>query len=122
MADTKRCEQVCDTSVFLRMPQHAWDVLSATLDRDSFSIAFDPALRMEIREAMEQVEEVAPQKAEENLRAVFDILYLDLEAEGEFYNPDKVWDADTLDAIEEIVRPHFEHLLRKQEDQDAKNL
>jgi len=121
MANTTDCGQRSDTSILLCLPRQAWEVLSATLDRDSFSIAFDPALRTEIREALEQVEEVAPMQAQEALRAIFDILYLVREAEGAFYNPDKVWDADTLDAVAEIVRPHFEHFLRKQEEKDAKD-
>ena len=37
-----------------------------------------------------------------------DILFLDLTTEGDVFNPDKSWDADTLDAIAEIIRIHFD--------------
>lgn len=41
-----------------------------------------------------------PSKAEQTLQQIYDILYLDMNATGDFYNPDKEWEgADTLDAI-----------------------
>ena len=41
------------------------------------------------------------------LRHIYDILYLDLNKDGDFYNEEKTWDADTTDAIAEVVRPFF---------------
>jgi len=49
--------------------------------------------------------------AHQTLRRIFDILHLDAGPKGDFYNPEKNWDADTLDAIAEIVRPTFSNLL-----------
>jgi hypothetical protein len=37
------------------------------------------------------------------IRQIHDLLYLDLRGEQEFYNPDKVRDADTLVRIAEVV-------------------
>lgn len=45
--------------VTVRLPQDAWDKLKETLELDSESSAFDPELRKEIREALDQVEHVA---------------------------------------------------------------
>ena len=44
--------------VTLRLPQEAWEKLRETLELDSKSSAFDPELRKEIREALDQVEHV----------------------------------------------------------------
>jgi len=41
------------------------------------------------------------------LRRIYDVLYLDLNRNREFYNEEKAWDADTITAIAEIVRPFF---------------
>ena len=41
-----------------------------------------------------------PCRAERTLQAIYEILYLD---EGDQYNPDKEWDADTLDAIADAL-------------------
>jgi hypothetical protein len=38
------------------------------------------------------------------------LLYLDLNKNREFYNAEKTWDADTLTAIADIVRPLFPKL------------
>ena len=45
--------------VMVRLPQEAWDKLRETLELDAKSSAFDPELRKEIREALDQVEHVA---------------------------------------------------------------
>jgi hypothetical protein len=45
--------------VIVRLPQEAWEKLRETLELDSKSSAFDPELRKEIREALDQVEHVA---------------------------------------------------------------
>jgi len=37
------------------------------------------------------------------IRRIHDLLYLDMQGGREFYTPDKSWDADTLDAIAEVV-------------------
>lgn len=43
-------------------------------------------------------------KAEQAMQRIYDILHLDMDAEGEFYNADKEWEgADTLDMIAEAV-------------------
>ena len=44
------------------------------------------------------------------LRHIYDLLYLDLNKNREFYNAEKAWDADTLTAIADIVRPLFPKL------------
>ena len=41
------------------------------------------------------------------VRQIHDLLYLDLRGEQEFYNPDKVWDADTLAHIAEVVAKYI---------------
>jgi hypothetical protein len=41
------------------------------------------------------------------LRRIYDVLYLDLKKNREFYNEEKAWDADTTSAIADIVRPFF---------------
>jgi len=46
-----------------------------------------------------------PNAARELLSRIFDILYLDMGPEGDFYNRDKTWSPDTLDQIAEVVRP-----------------
>ena len=45
--------------VVIRLPQDAWDKLTETLELDANSSAFDPELRKEIGEALDQVEYVA---------------------------------------------------------------
>lgn len=52
------------------------------------------------------------------LRRIHDILYLDMDGKREFYNPDKSWDADTLSAIADIVRPLFPLTPWKHEDEE----
>ncbi len=44
--------------VSIRLPQDAWEKLTETLALDAKSSAFDPELRKEIREALDQVEHV----------------------------------------------------------------
>jgi hypothetical protein len=41
------------------------------------------------------------------LRQIHDLLYLDPTGGRPFYNPDKQWDAETLDAIAGIVARHI---------------
>ena len=134
----------------IRLPREAWQKLRETLELDARSSAFDPELRKEIREALDQVEHVtdspslvqaaqdvlewaaqmggweapcweglrravreaaaqseSPDSAESALRHIYDLLYLDIGPTGDFYNPDKVWDPDTLDAIAQVVRERF---------------
>ena len=44
--------------VTIRLSQDAWEKLRETLELDAKSSAFDPELRKEIREALDQVEYV----------------------------------------------------------------
>lgn len=41
------------------------------------------------------------------IRRIHDLLYLDIEGRREFHNPDKSWDADTLEAIAAVVAEHI---------------
>ena len=66
--------------------------------------------------------EIAPHKAKEALQAVFDLLYLDMGPQGDFYNPDKAWDSDVIDAVAEVVRPFFNHLLQNKKECDDQAL
>ena len=52
----------------------------------------------------------AESESQRALRHVFDLLYLDVGPKGEFLKPSKTWDADTLDAIADVVRPLFPQL------------
>ena len=58
-------------------------------------------------EIVEQGDLKAQVNAQEALRRIHDALYLDLNEQGQFYNPDKSWSPDTLDAIVEVVRSFF---------------
>ena len=58
-------------------------------------------------EIVEQGDLQAQINAQQALRLIHDALYMDLNEQGQFYNPDKSWSPDTLDAIAEIVRPLF---------------
>jgi len=49
------------------------------------------------------------------LRRIFDILYLDLGPTGDHYNPEKNWDADTLESVAALVRPLFKELFLPEE-------
>ncbi len=134
----------------IRLPQEAWQKIRETLELDARSSAFDPELRKEIREALDQVEHVtaspplvqaaqdvlewaaqmgdweAPcwqrlrnaveqasarpessSDAQDALKHIYDLLYLDIGPTGDVYNPDKVWNSDTLDAIAQVVRERF---------------
>ena len=44
--------------ITIHLPQEAWEKLRETLELDAKSSAFDPELRKEIREALDQVEYV----------------------------------------------------------------
>ena len=135
--------------VSVRMTEQAWELLRGTLEADSRSAAFDPALRRDIRGALDSmytdgpcpVAEAArdvlrwaehmggweapcwsrlreaavgaascaapPARAESALRRVYDVLYLDDDGKGGFYNPGKSWDADTLDGVAQAVCAYF---------------
>jgi len=41
------------------------------------------------------------------IRQIHDLLYLDVRGSQEFYNPDKVQDADTLTQIAEVVAKYI---------------
>jgi hypothetical protein len=62
------------------------------------------------RLSVEIVEQEGDPGAEDSttaLRRIYDVLYLDLNKNREFYNEEKAWDADTTTAIAEIVRQFF---------------
>ena len=42
----------------------------------------------------------------EILQEIRALLYLDMDSEGEFWNPDKEWDSDTLGRLAEIMARH----------------
>ena len=50
------------------------------------------------------------------LSDIFNVLYLDLDDEGDSYNPDKECDSDHLAMVAEIVRPFFAHRFAKEGD------
>ncbi len=61
---SRHVEKKCQTEepgeqVTIRLPQETWEKLRETLELDAKSSAFDPKLREEIREALDQVEGVA---------------------------------------------------------------
>ena len=58
-------------------------------------------------EITEQTDSVGGSDSMAVLRHIYDLLYLDLNKDGEFYNAEKARDADTLTAIADIVRPLF---------------
>ena len=58
-------------------------------------------------EITEQAENVRAEDRAAALRRIYDVLYLDLNKDGEFYNQEKGWDANTMEAIADIVRPFF---------------
>lgn len=58
-------------------------------------------------EIIEQAEDFGAEAHMAALRRIYDILYLDLGKDGEFYSQEKRWDSDTTAAIAEIVRPFF---------------
>ena len=58
-------------------------------------------------EIVEQQEDLGADDSTTALRRIYDLLYLDLKGNREFYNTEKAWDADTTTAIAEIVRPFF---------------
>jgi len=49
------------------------------------------------------------------LRRIFDILYLDLGPTGDHYDPEKNWDADTLESVAALVSPLFKELFLPEE-------
>ncbi len=60
-----------------------------------------------LRKALRQAASAQATDAQEALRHIYDLLYLDIGPTGDFYNPDKVWDPDTLDGIAQVVRERF---------------
>ncbi len=85
--------------------QAAQDVLEWAAQMGGWEAPCWERLRTAVREAAAQGE--GPDSAEATLRHVYDLLYLDIGPKGEFCNPDKPWDADTLDAIAGVVRERF---------------
>lgn len=61
-------------------------------------------------EIIEQTGGVSADDSMAVLRHIYDLLYLDLNKNREVYNAEKAWDADTLTAIADIVRPLFPKL------------
>lgn len=45
--------------------------------------------------------------AAESIRRIHDLLYLDMQDGREFWNPDKPWDAETIERIAEIINSHI---------------
>jgi len=37
------------------------------------------------------------------MQAIYDVLYLDMDRERQFYNADKVWDEETIERVAEVV-------------------
>ncbi len=60
-----------------------------------------------LRKALRQSASAQATDAQEALRHIYDLLYLDIGPTGDVYNPDKVWDPDTLDGIAQVVRERF---------------
>ena len=60
-----------------------------------------------LRKALRQAASAQATDAQEALRHIYDLLYLDIGPTGDFHNPDKVWCPDTLDAIARVVRERF---------------
>lgn len=42
----------------------------------------------------------------EQMERIVALLWLDADEKGEFWNPDKDWDADTLAAIADVLEAH----------------
>jgi len=56
---------------------------------------------------MRQPDDLAHEQLATLVRDIRDILYLDLDDESkEYLNPDKIWDADTLDSIAGRLRDY----------------
>ena len=58
-------------------------------------------------EIIEQTEDFGAEAHMAALRRIYDILYLDINKDGEFYSEKKRRDASTISAIAGIVRPFF---------------
>ena len=67
-------------------------------------------------EIVEQQEDLGADDSTTALRRIYDLLYLDLKGNREFYNEEKAWDADTTSAIAEIVRQFFPKLATRAAD------
>ena len=87
------------------LAQAAQDVLEWAAQMGGWEAPCWERLRRAVREAATQGE--SPDSAEAALRHIYDLLYRDIGPTGDFYNPDKVWDADTLDAIARVARERF---------------
>ena len=107
----------------LHVPLESWKVLVETLRLDARSAAFDPQLRQRIQQALSSVEVVAqPDDPLVALRRVFDALYVETDEQGrKLCDPGKSWDADTLEAIAEAVRPFFPELESAQAEEDTED-
>ena len=60
-----------------------------------------------LRLALRRTASAQATDAQEALRHIYDLLYLDIGPTGDFYNPDKPWDADTIDAVARVAREQF---------------
>jgi len=58
-------------------------------------------------EIIEQSDAPTASDASSALRSIYDVLYLDMNERGDFYNENKNWSPDTLDAIADVVRVFF---------------
>ena len=73
-------------------------------------------------EIIEQQVDLGAEDSTTALRRIYDLLYLDLDKNREFYNEEKAWDADTTTAIADIVRPFFPKPSAQPVESDEKEL
>ncbi len=98
-------DQVAHVTDSPSLVQAARDILEWAAQMGGWEAPCWERLRLAVREAAAQSE--SPDSAETALRHIYDLLYLDINPKGEFYNADKPWDADTLDAIAGVARDRF---------------
>lgn len=53
------------------------------------------------------MEDKDKKNAEEALEKIRDLLFLDMDADGDFINPDKECDSDTMGEVINVVGEHF---------------
>lgn len=73
-------------------------------------------------EIIEQQGDLGAEDSTTALRRIYDVLYLDLDKNREFYNEEKAWDSDTTTAIAEIVRQFFPKPPARSEESDENEL